>query len=52
MARILQMTHKGNGVSMAEAQFSAYHSDLQEKVKTRYREKLEKLGGMTDPYLK
>ena len=38
-------------VSMAEAQLSAYYNDLEEKAKSRYREKLEKLGGMTDPYL-
>ena len=36
---------------MAEAQLSAYYNDLEEKAKSRYREKLEKLGGMTDPYL-
>ena len=36
---------------MAEAQFSAYFNDFEDKAKSRYREKLEKLGGMTDPYL-
>ena len=42
----------GNGVGMAEAQFSANYNDLEEKAKTRYSEKLRKLGGMADPYLK
>ena len=37
---------------MAEAQFSANYNDLEEKAKTRYSEKLRKLGGMADPYLK
>ena len=42
----------GNGVGMAEAQFSADYNDLEEKAKTRYSEMLRKLGGMADTYLK
>ena len=40
-----------HSVSIAEAQFSAYYDDLEDKAKSRYSERLKKLGGMTDPYM-
>ena len=43
---------KKTNIDMVEAQFSPYCNDLEEKAETRYKEKLQKLGRMTDPYLK
>ena len=36
---------------MDRATYSAYYYDLDEQVKSKYREKLARVGNMTDPYL-
>ena len=45
------LTRKFSVGKMDRATYSAYYYDLDEQAKSRYREKLAKVGNMTDPYL-
>ena len=46
----LRTVRKAMLPTMSEETFSSYYSALQEKAKTRYREKLRILGKMADPF--